>query len=143
MDHCCEKKGEEVARLLGSQRRILYGVLWINAAMFIIEAVAGMVAHSTALLADALDMLCDALVYGFSLFVLVRSVRWQAGAALTKGAFMMAFGLGVLFEAIYKVMHPVMPGAEIMGTIGTLALVANLVCFFMLYRYRGDNLNMS
>ena len=55
----------------------------------------------------------------------------------------MAFGLGVLFEAIYKVMHPVMPGVEIMGIIGALALVANLVCFLMLYRHRGDNLNMS
>ena len=30
-------------------------------------------------------MLGDALVYGFSLFVLARSLRWQAGAALAKG----------------------------------------------------------
>ena len=115
----------------------------INAAMFVIEFIAGLVAHSTALLADALDMLGDALVYCFTLFVLARSVRWQAGAALTKGALMMAFGLGVLVEASYKVMHPVMPGVEIMSIIGALALTANLVCFLMLYRHRDDNLNMS
>lgn len=143
MDHCCEKKTEELTRLQGRQSRILYTVLWINAAMFVIEAAAGLVAHSTALLADALDMLGDALVYGFSLFVLTRSARWQAGAALAKGAFMMAFGLGVLGEAAYKVVHPVMPGVEAMSVIGALAFAANLVCFLMLYRRRGDNLNMS
>ena len=90
MDHCCEKKTEELARLEGRQSRALYVALGINAAMFLIEGTAGMVAHSTALLADALDMLGDALVYGFTLFVLVRSARWQAGAAFAKGAFMMA-----------------------------------------------------
>jgi Co/Zn/Cd efflux system component len=98
--------------------------------------------HSTSLLADALDMFGDALVYGFSLFVLARSARWQAGAALAKGGFMLAFGLGVLGEAVYKILHPVMPGVETMGVIGGLALMANLVCFFLLYRHRCDNLNM-
>ena len=143
MDHCCEKKTEELARLQGSQSRVLYTVHWINAAMFLTEGAAGVIAHSTALLADSLDMLGDALVYGFSLFVLTRSVRWQTGAALAKGLFMAAFGLGVLGEAVYKTIHPVMPGVETMGMVGGLALVANLVCFLMLYRHRGDNLNMK
>ena len=142
MDHCCEKKTEELARLQGRQSRVLYTVLWINAAMFLIEGAAGMVAHSTALLADALDMLGDALVYGFSLFVLMRSARWQAGAALAKGIFMTAFGLSVLGEAAYKVVHPVMPAVETMGVVGGLALAANFACFLMLCRHRGDNLNM-
>jgi cation diffusion facilitator family transporter len=126
-----------------SHGRVLWIVLAINALMFLVEGWAGVLAHSTSLLADALDMLGDALVYGFSLFVLARSVRWQAGAALAKGGFMLAFGFGVLGEALYKVFHPVMPGVEMMGIIGTIALAANLVCFFLLYRHRGDNLNMS
>jgi cation diffusion facilitator family transporter len=141
MDRCCDKKG--VVRLQASHSRVLYIVLGINAAMFLVEGAAGLAAHSTALLADALDMLGDALVYGFSLFVLVRSARWQAGAALAKGVFMMAFGLGVLGEATRKVLHPVMPGVETMGMVGGLALAANIVCFLILYRYRSDNLNMS
>jgi cation diffusion facilitator family transporter len=143
MDHCCDKKGLEVARLQASHARILYIVLAVNAAMFLVEGAAGLAAHSTALLADGLDMLGDALVYGFSLFVLVRSARWQAGAALAKGIFMMAFGLGVLGEAAHKVIRPVMPGVETMGMVGGLALAANLVCFLLLWRHRGDNLNMS
>jgi cation diffusion facilitator family transporter len=142
MANCCEDKSCEITALRKRHKRVLWVVLVVNAVMFLIEGWAGLVAHSTSLLADALDMLGDALVYGFSLFVLARSVRWQAGAALVKGLFMLAFGLAVLGEAGYKVFYPVMPGVETMGIIGGLALAANLGCFFLLYRHRGDNLNM-
>jgi len=60
-------------------------------------------------------MLGDAIVYGFSLFVLAKSLRWQAVAAVIKGVFMLAFGVGVLLEAIYKIFNPVIPNAELMG----------------------------
>jgi len=143
MKSCCEDKSCEISVLQSEHGRVLKAVLIINAVMFIVEGWAGIAAHSTSLLADALDMFGDALVYGFSLFVLSRSERWQDGAALAKGVFMLIFGLGVLAEAIYKVLHPIMPGVEVMGLIGTLALIANLVCFFLLYRYRDGNLNMS
>lgn len=126
-----------------SHGRVLWIVLVINAVMFFVEGLAGLLAHSTALLADALDMLGDTLVYGFSLFVLARSSHWQASAALVKGGFMLAFGLGVMGEAIYRMLYPIMPNVETMGIIGALALAANLVCFFLLYRHRSDNLNMS
>jgi len=140
---CCEDKSYGITAMQQSHGRVLWIVLAINALMFLVEGWAGLLAHSTSLLADALDMLGDALVYGFSLFVLARSARWQAGAALAKGSFMLAFGVGVLVEALYKVFHPVMPGVETMGIVGGIALAANLVCFFLLYRHRGDNLNMS
>ena len=143
MASCCEEKGCEVTALRESHARVLWMVLGINALMFVVEGTAGLLAHSTSLLADALDMLGDALVYGFSLFVLARSVRWQAGAAVAKGGFILAFGLAVLGEAAYKVFHPVMPGVETMGIVGTIALAANIVCFSLLYRHRADNLNMS
>jgi Co/Zn/Cd efflux system component len=70
-------------------------------------------------------------------------MRWQAGAARAKGGFMLASGLAVLAEAAYKVFHPLMPGVETMGVVGTIALAANIVCFTLLYRHRADNLNMS
>jgi Co/Zn/Cd efflux system component len=60
-------------------------VLLINAVMFLVEGGAGVLAQSTSLLADALDMLGDALVHGFTLFVLARSARWQASVALATG----------------------------------------------------------
>lgn len=142
MAHCCEDKSCDIAALRSNHRRVLWIVLVINAAMFFVEGWAGLLAHSTSLLADALDMLGDALVYGFSLFVLSRSARWQAGASVAKGAFMLAFGLGVLGEATYKVIYPILPSVETMGLIGAVALAANLVCFFLLYRHRSDNLNL-
>lgn len=143
MANCCEDKGCEVAALREQHGRVLWIVLAINAVMFLVEGTAGVLARSTSLLADSLDMLGDALVYGFSLFVLARSARWQASAALAKGAFMLLVGLAVLGEAAHKVLHPVMPVAQTMGIVGSLALAANLVCFSLLYRHRGDNLNMS
>jgi len=143
MASCCEDKSCEVTALRESHSRVLWIVLGINALMFLVEGVAGVLAHSTSLLADALDMLGDALVYGFSLFVLARSLRWQAAAAMAKGGFMLIFGLGVLAEAGYKAFHPIMPAVGAMGIIGAVALAANAACFALLFRHRSDNLNMS
>ena len=143
MASCCESKSCEIQALRTSHSKVLWIVLAINSAMFLVEGAAGLAAQSTSLLADALDMLGDALVYGFSLFVLAKSTRWQAGAALAKGIFMLLFGLGVFAEAVHKMIMPVMPSVEAMGIVGALALAANLVCFFLLFRHRADNLNMS
>jgi Co/Zn/Cd efflux system component len=93
---CSDDKSCEITAMRERHGCVLWIVLAINALMFLVEGWAGLLAHSRSLLADALDMLGDALVYGFSLFVLARSARWQAGAALAKGGFMLAFGLGVL-----------------------------------------------
>jgi cation diffusion facilitator family transporter len=143
MSSCCENKSCEVAALRQRHARVLWIVLGVNAAMFLVEGIAGLLAHSTALLADSLDMFGDALVYGFSLFVLARSARWQAHAALAKGAFMLVFGLGVLAQAAHKIIYPEMPDVQTMGGVGMLALAANLLCFVLLSRHRADNLNMS
>jgi Co/Zn/Cd efflux system component len=118
-------------------------VLAINATMFIIEAVAGLMAQSTALLADVLDMLGDALVYGFSLYVIARNGRWKAAAALLKGTIMGAFGLAVLGEAVYKVFSATVPRADVIGAIGVLALLANVTCLLLLWRHRTDDINMQ
>jgi Co/Zn/Cd efflux system component len=108
MAHCCGNKSCDVTALRESHSRVLWIVLAINFLMFMVEGLAGIVAHSTSLLADALDMLGDASVYGFSLLVVARSLRWQAGAALSKGAFMLASRITVLTEAAYKVFYPTM-----------------------------------
>jgi Co/Zn/Cd efflux system component len=70
MDACCETKAEELTALRGEHKKVLTIVLVINAVLFIVEAAAGLLALSTALLADSLDMFGDSLVYGFSLYVL-------------------------------------------------------------------------
>jgi cation diffusion facilitator family transporter len=124
------------------QRRTLQIVLWINVAMFLAELGAGLIAHSTALLADSVDMLGDALVYGFSLYVLGRGPRWQARGALLKGTVMATFGAGILAEAGLKLSRGLVPAAETMGIVGVLALAANGTCLYLLGRHRGDDINM-
>jgi cation diffusion facilitator family transporter len=138
MKDCCEVTADYTAR----QRRVLRVVLWINVVMFVVEATAGLLAHSTALLADSVDMLGDAIVYGFSLYVVARGPVWQARGALLKGAIMAGFGAGVLVEVVVKVAEGVVPVARTMGAIGALALAANVVCLALLWRRRGDDVNM-
>jgi cation diffusion facilitator family transporter len=142
MDACCETKAEELSALRDEHKTVLIIVLVINAVLFIVEAAAGLIAHSTALLADSLDMLGDAFVYGFSLYVLWRSLKWKAVAAIVKGIIMAAFGIGVLAQGIHKIVLGVVPNAETMGIIGALVLLGNGICFLLLFRHRADDLNM-
>lgn len=117
-------------------------MLWINVAMFLVESVAGVLGNSTALLADSVDMLGDAIVYGFSLYVIRRGQLWQARAARLKGAIMAAFGIGVLVQVAVKIAHGLAPTVEVMGGVGVLAFAANVFCLTMLWRRRGDDINM-
>jgi len=142
MEDCCATKAVELSALRDEHKKVLIIVLVINAVFFFVEAGAGLLANSTALLADPLDMLGDSLVYGFSLYVLWRSEAWKAKAALLKGAIMAVFGIGVLFEAIHKMVAGTVPVAETMGIIGILVLLANGVCFLLLFQHRSDDLNM-
>ncbi|MQA91462.1 MAG: cation transporter [Gemmatimonas sp.] len=139
---CCNDKGCEVEALRASQSRVLWAVLSINGGMFVVELAIGMLAGSVALLADSLDMLGDTLVYGFSLFVIGRGDRWRARSALLKGGIMMAFGIGVLVQAGFRVVQPRVPEAGLMGSTALLALAANAVCLYLLTRHRGDDVNM-
>lgn len=142
MDPCCEEKARELATLRLRQGRVLALVLAVNAAMFFAEFGAGLLAGSSALLADSLDMLGDSLVYGFSLFVLDRSPAWRARAALGKGVIMAAFGVGVLLEAFVRLRAGVPPLVPVMAVVGVLALVANTFCFSLLWRHRADDVNL-
>jgi cation diffusion facilitator family transporter len=142
MDECCEAKADELAALRVRQGRVLGIVLAVNLTMFFVEFGVGLLAGSTALLADSLDMLGDSLVYGFSLFVLHRSLAWRARAAFLKGVIMAAFGVGVLVEAVVRLRAGVPPLVPAMAAVGTLALLANTFCFSLLYRHRADDINL-
>jgi cation diffusion facilitator family transporter len=142
MDACCEDKTHELDALRARHARTLRMVLAVNAAMFLVEVVAGLLARSTAVLADSLDMFGDATVYGLSLYALSRGVRWRARAALAKGALMGVFGVAVIGQALVRSFQSGVPEAGTMGVIGVLALTMNGLCFLLLYRHRSDDLNM-
>jgi Co/Zn/Cd efflux system component len=144
-DDCCEGKGREIEQLAANadQRRVLVIVLALNAIMFFVEFAAGMIAGSASLMADAVDMLGDAMVYGLSLYALNRGPRWQAGAALAKGGFIALFGLGVLGEIGVKIATGAPPSSPLMLGFGALALTVNLACLAMLWRFRDHGVNMA
>src|SRR5690606_34330633 len=116
-------------------RRVLWTVIAINAAMFVVEMGAGRMAGSLALQADALDFLGDTLTYGVSLAVIGRSLAVRSSAAIVKGLSLTAMGLWVFGATAYHVLVLGVPEAEVMGVIGFLALAANLASVFLLRRY--------
>ena len=143
MADCCNDKACEIDALRGRQSSTLKIVLGINAVMFVVELTAGLLGNSISLVADSLDMLGDAMVYGFSLYVVARSATMKARAALLKGIIMAAFGFFVLGQAIYRIAYPQLPVFETIGAIGLLALAGNGTCFFRVWRGRADGSKVS
>ena len=108
------------------EARTLAAVLAINAAMFVVEAAAGLAAGSVSLQADALDFFGDAANYGLSLSVLTMALVWRARAALVKGVSMGLFGVWVIAAAAVNVTTGETPHAATMGVVGFAALLANV-----------------
>jgi Co/Zn/Cd efflux system component len=142
---CCADKGHELEALAqqADQRRVLVIVLILNALMFAAEFVAGLIAGSAALMADSVDMLGDATVYGLSLYAMGRSIRWKAGAAVAKGIFILILFGGILIQIATRLETGVPPSSTLMLAFGSLALVVNLYCLRLLWRFRALDVNMS
>ena len=142
-EHCCQHKAKELEKLQKRQAKILWIILVINAVMFVVEFSGGIKAASLSLTGDSLDMLGDALVYGCSLYVIQKGKKAQARSAILKGGIMFLTAIAVFARATYQLFAQTVPTVQLMGEIGILALVANLICFLLLIRHRNDNINMS
>lgn len=139
----CESKADELAALQnGERRRTLWIVLVINAVMFVAELAAGLLAQSQALIADSADNLGDTLVYAMSLFVVARSLRWRAGAAFVKGLIQLGFAAAVIASIVASLLGEPEPVGFIMMAVAAAALVGNLICFTLLMKHRGEDVNM-
>ena len=142
-EHCCQHKAKELEKLQKRQAKILWIILAINAVMFVVEFLGGIKAASLSLTGDSLDMLGDALVYGFSLYVIQKGKKAQARSAILKSGIMFLTAIAVFARATYQLFAQTVPTVGLMSEIGILALVANLICFLLLIRHRQDNINMS
>jgi len=142
-DNCCASACGSKASLNDPRwRNILWIALGLNATMFGVEIVAGSLAHSRSLQADALDFLGDAANYAISLGVAGLALHWRARTALLKGATILLFGLGVLGSSIWGLLHGATPNPYAMGAVGFAALIVNVSVALMLYRYRTGDANM-
>lgn len=127
---------------LAAERRVLRLVLVINATMFVGELVLGLVAQSTGLIADSLDMLADAMVYGMSLLAVGGAVHRQRRAARFSGWVQLALALGVMFEVGRRALGEVEPVESLMVGVATVALVANLASVALLARHRSNGVHL-
>lgn len=123
-------------------KRRLVAVIAINAAMFVVEMMAGQQAGSQALKADALDFFADALTYGLSLAVIGASLRVRASAAIAKGLSLLMMGLWVAGTTLWQFFGPATPDAPVMGGVAVLALAANVASVLILVAYKDGDANV-
>jgi Co/Zn/Cd efflux system component len=141
MEHCCETE-HAFDGTSAAYKRVLWVVIVLNGAMFLVETGAGVLAKSMALRADALDFLGDSVTYAISLMVIGAALRWRARAAMFKGLSPGVVGLWVFGATLYHTLVTGQPEPVTMGLIGTLALVVNVASAALLYRFRDGDSNV-
>jgi cation diffusion facilitator family transporter len=124
------------------QRRDLWIVLVLNAAMFAIETGVGLAAHSAGLIADGLDMLSDASVYAIALVAIGRSARFKAEAARWSGWMLLLLGGGLLAEVVRRFFTGGAPEGGWMIGVALLALAVNLAALRILAQHRRGEVHL-
>lgn len=125
-----------------AQRRVLWIALGLNAAMFVVEVVAGLWAGSISLIADGLDMLTDASSYAIALVAIGRSVRFKANAATVTGAFLLLLGVGVLIDVARRAVSGEPPEGLWMMAVAAIALAVNATVLTMLSKQREGEVHL-
>jgi Co/Zn/Cd efflux system component len=120
----------------GIQRRTFWLLLTINAAMFLLESTTGLLARSTALVADSLDMFADATVYGIALYAVGKSQTAKNRAAFLSGIFQVGLALLVFVDVVRRFVLGSEPEPAWMVGIGLVALAANITCLMLIAKHR-------
>lgn len=134
--------GCELDSAVALEQRTLRIVLTINAVMFVVEIVAGWIAESTGLLADSLDMLADASVYGIALYAVARSQAHKIFAARLSGFSQVLLALMVLVEVVRRAVVGSQPLSMVMIGVATLATIANITCLLLIAKHRHGGIHM-
>jgi Co/Zn/Cd efflux system component len=137
-------KQEEIIDNPLVQSKLLWTVLIINFAFFIIEITTGIISKSMGLVADSLDMLADALVYGLSLWAVGSTVLRKKKVAKLSGYFQLALALIGLLEVIRRfISFEAVPDFRTMIIVSILALIANSVCLYLLQKSKSKEAHMK
>ena len=124
------------------QRRVLSIALALNASMFAVGLVAGLIAQSSGLLADSLDMLADAAAYAMALCAVDRSNLFKARAARLSGGFLLLLGTGVFLDALRRGVLGSSPNSLIMGVVAAVSLAVNATVLCLLRTYRDQEAHL-
>ena len=139
---CCDHDIHEKELKVGKFRRVLWVVFVVNLIMFIVEFGTAFYADSVSLQADALDFLADSMTYGVTLLVLGSSIRVRASVAMLKGISMGVLGLWIFARTTLNAQDAIVPLAEIMGAVGIVALIANVLSAVLLFKFRSGDSNL-
>ena len=134
--------GCEVEIKDASQKRVLYWLLGINATMFFVEMTVGILADSTALIADSMDMLADAVVYGIGIYAVGKSILHKAKAAQISGYFQLLLGVIILIDITRRLFLGSEPISSLMIGMGFIALIANVACLMIIRNHKNDEVHM-
>ncbi|MDO6537495.1 cation transporter [Alteromonas stellipolaris] len=134
--------GCEVEIKDASQKRVLYWLLGINATMFFVEMTVGILADSTALIADSMDMLADAVVYGIGIYAVGQSILYKAKAAQISGYFQLLLGVIILIDITRRLFLGSEPISSLMIGMGFIALIANVACLVIIRNHKNDEVHM-
>ena len=108
------------------QRRLLWAVLLINFVFFVLEMTTGFISGSMGLVADSLDMLADALIYGLSLFAIGTTVTRKKNVAKWSGYFQLGLVVLGFLEVVRRFLGTeALPDFRTIIIVATLALIAN------------------
>jgi Co/Zn/Cd efflux system component/copper chaperone CopZ len=132
----------DAARDEKTERRTLKWVLGINTAMFVAEVGVGLYAGSTGLIADSLDMLADAFVYGISLYAVGKAAARRISAASAGGYCQMALAGLVVFDVIRRFIYGSDPDFAVMIGMACVALTANATSLWLLRQHRKGGVHM-
>ncbi len=124
-----------------AQRRTLQIALALNATMFVAGVTAGVIAHSSGLIADGLDMLADAIAYALALWAAGRSGRFKANAAQTSGVVLVTLGIGVLVDVVRRILSGEPPEGWIMIAVASVALAVNGNVLRLLSKQRNNEVH--
>ena len=124
------------------ESRVLVILLSINAFMFFAEITFGILSESTALIADSLDMLADATVYGVGLYAVGRPVLAKIKAAHLSGVLQVLLGASVLIDVLRRLVWGSEPESFLMIAVGLAALVANIICLLIISKHRDGEVHM-
>ena len=126
------------------QSKLLLTVLAINLGFFLIEITTGIISRSMGLIADSLDMLADASVYGLSLWAVVSTVARKKSVARFSGIiqFVLA-GIGIVEVTRRVILVDTVPDYRIMIVVSILALIANSVCLYLLQKSKSEEAHMK
>ena len=130
-----EKTDQTEFKENSNQKKLLWTVLVINFAFFVIEMTTGLISKSMGLVADSLDMLADSFVYGISLFAVGGTLIRKKRIAKIAGYFQITLAIIGFAEVLRRFFGAEkLPDFTTMIFVSILALIANGICLYLLQK---------